>query len=387
MAASSHNSKHVMIISGEASGDMHGAALLQAMQAIDPALTFSGMGGSELQKAGMDVLFDAAKVSVVGLTEIITHLPDILSARSTLIREMKNKRPSLLILIDFPEFNLWLASTAKKLGIPVFYYISPQIWAWRKGRARKIGRLSSRTGVILPFEKEFYARYNIEVDFVGHPLIDRVKSRMSKEDFCRQYSIVPDNNLIAIIPGSREKEIKNLLPDFLAAAEIISKEYPNTTFLLPKAETIRQQTLKENGLDNYKEKLDVRVIEENRYDLMKWCQAAMAASGTVTLELALLQVPTVTSYRTSPLTYRIGKLLVRGIKYFSLVNLIADKRVIAELLQDEVTPERLSAETMQVMLGGKNRETTLKELAKIRNLLGEKGAAHKAAQVALSLIS
>ncbi|NOQ46373.1 MAG: lipid-A-disaccharide synthase, partial [Desulfobulbaceae bacterium] len=163
-----------MIVSGEASGDMHGARLVEAMLKLNPALSFYGMGGRELEAAGMEILYDASKLAVVGITEVISHLGDILAARRTLIEHMRRYRPVLLILIDYPDFNLWLAAKAKKLGIPIFYYISPQVWAWRSGRVKKIGRLTNRVGVILPFEKEFYAQRGVEVDFVGHPLMDSV---------------------------------------------------------------------------------------------------------------------------------------------------------------------------------------------------------------------
>ncbi|HEB50821.1 MAG TPA: lipid-A-disaccharide synthase, partial [Desulfobulbus sp.] len=227
--------RHIMIIAGEASGDMHGARLVQAMRELDPGLDFSGMGGRELAAAGVELLYDASKLAVVGVTEVLGHLGDILAARRALLRRMRARRPGLLILIDYPDFNLLLAARAKKLGIPVFYYISPQVWAWRSGRVKKIGRLTDRVGVILPFEQEFYARRGVRVDFVGHPLMDAVQTTMSREEFLARHRIEPDRKIIGLLPGSRRREISSLLPDFLAAAEhLVRGSNEQYAFLIPR---------------------------------------------------------------------------------------------------------------------------------------------------------
>jgi lipid-A-disaccharide synthase len=379
-----------MIVCGEASGDMHGAALVRAMKADRPELFFSGMGGTELADAGVEILFDASRVSVVGITEVISHLGDILAARQTLIRQMEKSPPALLILIDFPDFNLWLANRARKLGIKIFYYISPQVWAWRRGRTKKIGKIAERIGVILPFEKDFYKQYGIEVDFVGHPLVDMVKKTMVREEFLKLHNIPNDNLVIGLLPGSRKKEIHNLLPDFLAAAELIHKESKkkkqSVSFLLPVAPTISMTLLKQNGLDEYKNKIDLRVLTENRLDLMNSCDAAVAASGTVTLELSILGIPTVATYRVSANTYRLGRLFVRNVKFFSLVNLIGGRKIIPELLQDEVTHERIGAEIFNLIPGGSERETVMRGFSEVRRKLGHSGTAERAAKIACQII-
>ena len=373
-----------MIVSGEASGDMHGARLVRAMLERAPDLQFCGMGGPELDAAGVEILYDAHKLAVVGITEVIGHLGDIMAARRTLIKRMQEVRPALLILIDYPDFNLLLAAKAKKLGIPVFYYISPQVWAWRKGRTGKIGRLSDRIAVILPFEKDFYARYGITVDFVGHPLVDGVHTTMEKTDFLRQHNIPEENTIIGLLPGSRSREIRNLLPSFLqAAALLVGSINKKCTFLVPRAASIPESLLREHGLSDFCDRLDIRVISENRYDLMAACDAVVAASGTVTLELALLDIPAVVTYRVSARTYRIGRLLVRNVKYFSLVNLIGEKKIIPELLQDEVTPERIADELARMLTDQDVRKNILAGLAEVRNRLGGPGASERAAETAL----
>lgn len=380
--------KQVMIVTGEASGDMHGARLVRSMLNRDPALTFCGMGGEELASAGVEILYDAATLAVVGITEVISHLGDILAARRILIERMRNTRPDLLILIDYPDFNLLLAARAKKLGIPVFYYISPQVWAWRKGRTGKIGRLADRIGVILPFEKDFYAGYGVTVDFVGHPLMDGVQATMPREQFLKQQGIAAGNTIIGLLPGSRSKEIRNLLPDFLEAAKRVSRVIDNDcTFLLPRASTVPLALLQENGLSEYEKQLDIRVIDENRYDLMGACAAAVAASGTVTLELAILGIPTVVTYRVSPRTYRLGRLIVRDVRFFSLVNLIGGRRILPELLQDEVTPEAIAGKLEQLLLDRQYRSNVLTGLQEVNERLGKPGASDRAAAIALEMLS
>ncbi len=375
-------------MAGEASGDLHGANLVRAMLLQDPNLHFCGMGGRELQQAGMELLYDAAKLAVVGLTEVLSHLGDILRARRILIDRLRKERPALLILIDYPDFNLLLAAKAKKLGIPVFYYISPQIWAWRTSRVHTIKRLTDRVAVILPFEQEFYGQYGCTVDFVGHPLVDAVTPQMERPQFLARYQIDPHKKLIGLFPGSRNKEVAALLPDFLAAAELLADDKPDAyTFLIPQASTIARSVLEANGLAGWNNRMDFRVIEENRYDMMAACDAVVAASGTVMLELAILGIPAIAAYRTSPHTYFLGKLLIRHLNHFSLVNLIAGRSIIPELLQDAVNPERIAHELNVLLEDEQARNTVLAGLKEVRQRLGEPGASARAAAIALHILS
>lgn len=375
-----------MIITGEASGDLHGANLVRAIAEKRPNYTFFGMGGDELQAAGVEMLYDAARLSVVGITEVIGHLADILAAKRILTGELRKRQPDLLILIDFPDFNLMLAKKAKQYRIPVLYYISPQVWAWRKGRTAKIGRLSDRRAVILPFEKVFYRSYGVDVDFVGHPLMDTVRTTMSKSAFRQSISVDPDAIMIGLLPGSRRKEIATLLPDFLAAARILQKTTDKEiTFVIPRASTISRDLLVDNGVGAHQEILDIRIIEQNRYDLMASCDAVVAASGTVTLELAILGTPTVTTYRLSPRSYYLARLLIK-LEHFSLVNLIAGRQVITELLQDEVTAENIAAAVSDILQNDAAREIMLKGLDEVRKKLGSPGASSRTADLAIDMV-
>jgi lipid-A-disaccharide synthase len=371
----------IMIVAGEASGDLHGSYLVAAMKELAPDLSLCGMGGSELRRQGVEILYDAAKMAVVGLVEVIAHLRDIRAARKILVDELRNNPPNLLILIDYPDFNLMLAQKARQLGIPIFYYISPQVWAWRSGRVKKIGRIIDRMAVILPFEKEFYQKRGVDVDYVGHPLLDSVKRAMSRSDFCRLHHIKPGNILLGILPGSRKKEIRAMLPVFLETAERMTEIHGNLTILLPLAPSLTMEDLIECGLDRHR--LDIMVISEDRYDLMASCDLAIAASGTVTLELAILDVPMVVAYKVSPLTWFVGNMLVK-VDFASLVNLIAGREVVRELIQHEATAEKISSALQDIRPGSIKRQDMLKDLAEVRRKLGGGGASMQAARLALA---
>ncbi|PIE59512.1 MAG: lipid-A-disaccharide synthase [Desulfobulbus propionicus] len=378
---------HIMISAGEASGDIHGANLFRSIKKLLPDITCSGMGGNELQRAGVNVVFDAASIAVVGASEIISHLKNILLARKMMIKEMTNNRPALLILVDFPDFNLLLAAQAKKMGVPVFYYISPQVWAWRTGRMKKIGLLSQRVATILPFEQDFYKQHGYTVDYVGHPLLDTVIARKNTKAVYRQYGIPGQNRCIGLLPGSRKKEIQALLPTFLEVAYMLDKRHEQPyTFLLPKASTIDLEILEELGIHKARQQMDIRVINDHRYDLMAACDIAIAASGTVTLELAILETPAIVAYRVSPLTYLTGRLLIRNIDYFSLANLIVKKEIMPEFLQHEVTAENLYQACDHILTIPGERDRIVQEFRKVKKMLGETGASKRAAAIVIEML-
>lgn len=370
-----------MIVSGEASGDMHGARVLQALQERLPHLTSYGMGGQALRQAGMEILVDAADMAVVGIMEVLAHLGSIVSAQNTLHGALKERRPDLLILIDYPDFNLMLAKKARRLNIPVFYYISPQVWAWRSGRVKKIRKLVDQMAVILPFEKGFYALHDLDVSYVGHPLADHVKATLGRDAFLAKHSVKARKNIVGIIPGSRRKEIASMLPVFLKAASLVQKVHPDTTFLVPLAPTLSRNVLEDNGLADCP--LDIHVIEGDRYDLMASCDLVMAASGTVTLELAILQVPMLVSYKLSALTYFLGRRFIK-VDFASLVNLIADREVVPELIQDDATSENIASTVQDIWPGSKGHAEMIRGLVEVKDALGQGGASENVADLALS---
>lgn len=379
--------RKIMVSAGEASGDLHGARLVSALRQEDAGLSFCGMGSREMQAAGVELLFDASKIAVVGVVEVLSVLADILRARRILSQRMRENRPDLLILIDFPDFNLLLARAAHKFGIPVFYYISPQVWAWRTGRVKTMSRLVAEIAVILPFEEPFYRRQGVTAHFVGHPLLDSVRVDRNRQAFCEHYGIDPGQTIVGLLPGSRRKEIANLLPDFLEAARQLQEQYKKKfVFVLPVAATVSDEILHDNGLAACSGRLDIRLIHENRYDMMAACDAVVAASGTVTLELAILDVPMLVVYKVAPYTYFLGRLLIRHLPFFSLVNLIAERPVVPELLQNEVTPERITIELARLLFDEKAGQEMRAGLALVRARLGGPGASKRAADLALQLL-
>jgi len=381
--------KKVMIIAGEASGDLHGARLVAAMQAKEPELSFCGMGGKELESVGVELLFDAKRIAVVGIAEVVSHLPDIFRAQKILRTRMKEDLPDLLILIDFPDFNFLLAKFAKKLGILIYYYISPQVWAWRSGRVATMKKMVDKIGVILPFEEQFFKNNGVSASYVGHPLLDSVTSDCDKEVFCNQYGIDSDSLLIGLLPGSRKKEIASLLPVLLQTAQKLREASDRrAVFLLPVASTLTKEEVLAGGVEEFGKGLNLQLITENRYDMMAACDAALVVSGTVTLELALLNTPMVVFYKVSPSTYRLGKLFInKKLKYFSLVNLIADDSVVAEISQENVTAENLFNELMPLLQSSSEKEKMLEGLALVRQRMGKAGASDKSATLALSLLN
>jgi len=374
----------IMIVAGEASGDMHGAQLVKALRQLEPDLDICGMGGEGLAAQGVEMLYDASRLAVVGIFEVVSHLYDIRRALKTLEQRLRNQPVDLLILIDYPDFNFILAKKAKRLGIPILYYISPQVWAWRAGRVKTIGKLVDRMAVILPFEKDFYQERGVKVDFVGHPSIETVKTNTSRAEFLARHGINnPDVQVVGILPGSRKKEVGTMLPIFLETAQMLARENSELVFFLPLAPSLSVADLESNGLANCN--LDIKVISGERYDLMAACDVALAASGTVTLELAILNVPMLVSYRVSPITYLLGRRLIK-VKHVSLVNLVAGKEVVPELLQQDAVPKKLHKALEELLNNRDAREKMLAHLAQVRNKLDKPGASKRVAQLALEMI-
>ena len=369
----------IFIIAGESSGDLHGANLVREIKKLLPDSAIHGIGGDRMKDQGVKLLFHCKDLAVVGLVEILASLRPIIRAVRETKKWLMRERPDLLILIDYPEFNLMMAKSAKRAGIPVFYYISPQIWAWREGRIKKIRSRVDKMAVILPFEKEFYKRHGMDVEFVGHPLLDIVKATYKREDFLKKLGLDPNRPAIGILPGSRHGEISRLMPIMAETAHKIRSKRPDAQFLIPLAPDIEQ-----HNLDLPKE-LDIKITKGCNYDTIAACNVILAASGTVTLEAGLLGIPSVVTYKISPLTQRLARLLIK-VKYVSLVNIIANKEVFPEFIQDKARPESM-AQAVLDLLRPQRAQQIRYELDKVRKRLGESGVASRAAKAAVTLIA
>jgi len=369
----------IMISVGEASGDLHGASIATELKKIKPNIKMFGMGGKAMREAGVELSHDFADLDVMGFVEVIKNLPRFFRLRDELVEIMKKEKPDVLLIIDYADFNMRLAKCAKKLGIPILSYIPPSAWAWRKGRAKSVANLVNKIASIFPFEAEVYRAAGADVTFVGHPLLDIVKPSMSKEESYQFFSAQAGEPIILLMPGSRKQEITKLLPIMLESAEKILQEKPNCQFFLPVASTISQEILK-NILNNYKVK--VRLTSENIYDLMNIADTAIAASGTVTLEAAILDLPVVVVYKMSAITYFIGRLLVK-IPNISLPNIVMEERMIPELLQDEVKPENIAQEVMRLLKTHPHAKEVHKKLLMMKEKLGSQGAVKRVAEEVL----
>jgi lipid-A-disaccharide synthase len=335
-----------------------------------------------MREAGVTMLADASDIAVVGATEVLTHIGAIYAVYAKLKRFLREERPDLLVLIDFPDFNILTGKAAKKLGIPVLYYISPQVWAWRKGRVKTIAKLVETILVVFPFEVELYRATGVDVRFVGHPLADVVDSPYTRDEARRQLGLAQDRRTIALLPGSRRKEIMHLFPDMLRAAKILRGRYPDLQFILPVAPTLDREFV-EGFVEN--SGVPLAIVDGRVYDVLRASDAAMVTSGTATLETGLMAVPMVIVYRASRLTYWIGSLLV-SVRNFGLVNIVAGRAVVPELLQDEATPERIAEELGTILADPEKHRRITEELVRVRTVLGEGGASRRAASAVLEVL-
>ncbi len=374
--------RRVMIVAGEASGDLHGGNLVRAMHRIDPDIRFTGVGGKQMQRAGVELLADVADMAVVGLTEVVFRLRMILGVLRRLKALLKRDPPDLVILIDYPDFNLPLARTAKKCGVKVLYYISPQVWAWRKGRVKTIRETVDRMVVILPFEEKFYREAGIDVTFVGHPLLDEVRKKYERPEALKRFGLREEAVTIAVLPGSRRNEVASLLPEMLRACRILTERISPIQFILPIAGTLDPAFVRDI-LQPFP--IRINVVPDEIYDVIAVADAAMVASGTATLETALLETPMVVLYKISGISYAVGRRVIR-VDHISLVNLIAGRTVVPELIQAEANPERIAAEVGQIVTRREKAREMRAALAEIREKLGTPGASQRTAQIACGML-
>lgn len=374
-------SRRIMIVAGEASGDIYGADLVQKALALDSGVDFFGIGGSRMREAGVTTLVDCSELAVMGLVEVLKHFNVISSAFLRLKKILQHDPPDLLLLIDYPGFNLRLAKVAKKAGVKVLYYISPKVWAWKAGRIKKIAATVSRMAVIFPFEVPLYEKVGVPVRFVGHPMLDLVNVTMTRDEAAASFSLDPARKIIGLFPGSRRSEIERILPAILASASLLQERFPGSQFVLPLA-----STLSENDIRPHLEQAGLTpIITRGRiHDLIRACDAVISVSGTVTLEVALVGTPMVIIYRLAPLTYEVAKRVVR-IKHIGLCNIVAGETVVRELIQDQANPEEIAGEIARLLTDQTYRDTMTKKLGNMRAQLGCGGAAENVARLALEL--
>ena len=367
----------ILISAGEASGDIHAAAVTRELKKIAPETEVFGMGGDCLREAGGEVLFDIKEHGVMGFAEIICKLPALFKLKNAFAKVMEERRPDCLVVVDYPGFNMRLAKLAKSMGIPVVSYISPSAWAWHKSRARSVAQIVNKVAAIFPFEYEVYKAAGADTEFVGHPLVDIVKPHLTQADAWEKAGKQAGRDLILLLPGSRLMEIQKTM---LQAAKLILEKRPDTDFTMPRAKTIPLEML-ENMVKAAG--VPVKIIEGDNYDVMFSADLALATSGTVTLEAALCGLGSVIVYKTSPVTAFIARRVI-NIPDIGLPNIVAGRHILPELLQEDFTPERLQQEALKLLEPERNAQMK-KDLAYVKERLGASGAVHRVAELVLRI--
>jgi len=374
--------KNILIIAGEASGDLHGSALITELKNTDPSIRIYGIGGEKMKDAGMTILYPIDRLAFLGFAEVLRHLPFIKKVQREIIQLVKEKEIKNAVLIDYPGFNLNLAKKLKKEGINIYYYISPQIWAWGAGRVEKIRTLVNKMIVVLPFEKEFYSKNNIAVEYVGHPLLERIDDYklLSRTEFYNKFNLDPTKEILLILPGSRKNEITRILPEAVKAAGKLMNEF-NLQTIVACSNNI--------DADIFKKQLggiEIKVIKGHNYDLMNLAKIGIIKSGTSTLEAALFSLPMVIVYKTSLVTYLIGRKLIK-LDTIGMANIIAGEKIVPELIQNQASAQNIYKECRKILSDKELYSTIRKNLALIKSKLGSPGASHKAAQIICSALN
>lgn len=364
----------ILIVAGESSGEKYGAGLVREFRKLHPEVRFFGIGGKQMSAEGVEVLFPMEHLAVMGIFEVISHVPRIRWIFQHIVQEAASRRPAAAVLIDSPDFNLRLARKLKKAGIPVLYYVSPTVWAWRRGRLKAVRKYVARMMLIFPFEEEIYKAEDIPAVYIGHPLLERVKADLSREEFFARYGLDPGKKLVVLLPGSRKSELRSHSPVLAEVAERIRSSVP-AEFVLVLAESLERAELEKAFSGRIR---GLRIIDRDGYSAMAAADIVLSACGTATLEAALLGTPVVAFYRISPLSYHAGRRFVR-IRHYSIVNILAGKAVIPELIQGEFTAGNLARETIKVLGSDELRAEMKAEFMKIRKGLGEGRASENAA--------
>jgi lipid-A-disaccharide synthase len=370
----------VMISCGEPSGDLYAGALAAEILRADPSAAITGLGSDRLRAAGASLVGDFSGLSVTGLSEVARVLPRTYATYRRLVRDAETMRPDVFVAIDFPDFNFRLARAVRKLRVPVVYYISPQLWAWRRGRMKTMRRIADRVLVIFPFEEQIYRDAGIPVQWVGHPLLDVTKIPEAKAAFLSRLGMDPERPVVAVLPGSRRNELHAILPDLVSAAIIIRSTRPDVQWVVARAPHLPDDVFEPVKRLGH----GVAVIEHKTDDVLAAADVALVASGTVTVQAALHECPMVVVYRLSTLTYRLGKPFVH-VETYAMANLVAGRRVVPELIQEAFTPERVAAEALRVLTDPAHAAGVRRDLREVRGKLGTPGASRRAAEAVLEM--
>ncbi len=372
----SSDSDQILIVAGEASGDLHGGCLVRALKAQHPELRFEGVGGKHMPEAGVHTLYDISRMGGMGLFELLNSVWHHIEVYRKLSREIAKGKYRAAILINYPFFNLKLAKVCKQRDCPALFYISPQIWASRRGRVKTIRETITKMYVILPFEEDLYRKAQVDVEYLGHPFIDFLRPQVSREEALREFGLDPAVKTVGLLPGSRMSEVNYLLDDMLGAARIIQRELKQCQFLLPVADSIDPALIRQRLGEN---PLGIRVLTGRNYDVMNASDYLIMASGSSTLEAGLFTVPMVIIYKVHPLTYWIGRRLTH-ITHFGLVNIVAGEGVVTELLNEQVTPERIASEALSILRDPQKEREVRERLQQVRESLGSPGVVARVAR-------
>jgi len=374
----------IIIICGEASGDLNAGNLAAAIKELNPDIKISGVGGIYLRNTGAEIYYDIKDIAVIGFFDAIKNLPRFFALQKLLLKKIEAERPDAIILIDFSGFNLRLAKKIDK-AIPIIYYISPQVWASRPGRIKTIKRNISKMVVLFKFEEEFYKRQGIDVEFAGHPLLDVVFPTMKKEDFLKKFGLSESKTTIALFPGSRNQEIKNILPVMLHSADLIAKTINNIQFVIAKTPNLDWE-IYNTLINNLNLNINLRIVEGKTYDCLESADFCLVASGTATLEAAIMQKPFVVIYKMNPLNYLLYRPQVK-LPFIGIVNIVAQRKIIPEFIQFHATPAKISHQVLEILKNPSRIQQMQDDLAQFKSLLGERGAARRAAGIITNFIN
>jgi len=368
--------KHIFIICGEASGDLNAGNLAQKILELNPDIRISGVGGPSLRACGANIYCDIKGLAVIGLFDVLKKLPKFFALQKLILQKIKEDKPDAVILVDFSGFNLRLAKKIN-LALPVIYYVSPQVWASRPGRVRTIKKYIRKMLVLFKFEEEFYNKYGVDADFVGHPLLDIVKPAMEKKEFLRQFNLSEPKTTIALLPGSRRQEIENILPIMLKTSLLVSQKIKDTQFVIAKSPQVNLDIYKRIiGEDN----IDLKIIEGKTYDCLNIADFCLVASGTATLETAIMQRPFAIIYKMNLLNYLLYRPQVK-VPYIGMVNIVAGRKIVPEFIQFGANPKEISEQVLEILRNPVRIEQMKKDLAQVKSFLGENGASLRAAQI------